>query len=706
MGDNMEEWEEQVLAENEENFSDSLQFYENIQSDGKSKNSKSGLTAKVMSLKQETKGKGGMVIKMLKEEWKSSKSSLDKQLSASSESLQSIKDESEKEESKLQKIKSGFGKKIKDIKEDIIDIKDESLHSFNELKETYQEKADQKKAMITSFTEEEKRIFRKGSPLPPQVCKQMSTAYLTRRFSVIRFTILGARNLDTDLVRPQDNILVKVSLGYEKFKTQSVPACEQPVWMETSSLPGQSEEDEEIIVELILRSSKETKTLFSGSLDLNSYPGDTQSRVKLVLGGESGECEMDMVVWVTSVRLQDDTHDLQGEDTKKVEGSYALAKTLDNISDVGVLTIQVIDATGLGSNKLQGSVNPFCQLQLGNQFHRTATVIKTKNPTWNKYFQFHVTGPFSSLHISVISERINSPQVVLGQAVIRLSTLHGKHGCQKITVSLKDRKLRKPAKGDNPVLHLEVRYVHNPMRAGITVLGNKEDALCEVPKAKFEHTTLLRNVSRLKYFLPKGSTISCLKTCYADIIAWKDPYTTIKYFILYTLFVYNFQIWFIPVFLLYRLSLNWKNKKRGDNRTIPRISVNDDDIEEEDDEEEESPEEKKSLKQSIDSLQNILLEFQEGSGLVASYFERISNLSDFEEPFLTCVFCVLLVLCSLVLGACGLRTVLLLWGLNKITKKLRDPNPVPTNELDNLILSVPDFEMVEDAKPLHPLAIR
>ena len=251
--DNMEEWEEQVLAENEENFSDSLQFYENIQSDGKSKNSKSGLTAKVMSLKQETKGKGGMVIKMLKEEWKSSKSSLDKQLSASSESLQSIKDESEKEESKLQKIKAGFGKKIKDIKEDIIDIKDESLHSFNELKETYQEKADQKKAMITSFTEEEKRIFRKGSPLPPQVCKQMSTAYLTRRFSVIRFTILGARNLDTDLVRPQDNILVKVSLGYEKFKTQSVPACEQPVWMETSSLPRQSEEEEEMIVELILR---------------------------------------------------------------------------------------------------------------------------------------------------------------------------------------------------------------------------------------------------------------------------------------------------------------------------------------------------------------------------------------------------------------------------------------------------------------------
>jgi len=36
--------------------------------------------------------------------------------------------------------------------------------------------------------------------------------------------------------------------------------------------------------------------------------------------------------------------------------------------------------------------------------------------------------------------------------------------------------------------------------------------------------------------------------------------------------------------------------------------------------------------------------------------------------------------------------------MNKFTKRLRDPNPVPTNEVDNLILRVPDFEMVEDSR--------
>ena len=55
------------------------------------------------------------------------------------------------------------------------------------------------------------------------------------------------------------------------------------------------------------------------------------------------------------------------------------------------------------------------------------------------------------------------------------------------------------------------------------------------------------------------------------------------------------------------------------------------DEEEEEEVEVDGKEEKKSLKQSLDTLQNTLLEFQEGCGLVASYLERISNMAHFEE---------------------------------------------------------------------------
>eukprot|EP00090_Calanus_glacialis_P002726 TRINITY_DN12036_c0_g1_i1.p1 TRINITY_DN12036_c0_g1~~TRINITY_DN12036_c0_g1_i1.p1 ORF type:complete len:705 (-),score=187.46 TRINITY_DN12036_c0_g1_i1:134-2248(-) len=695
--DRMEEWEDQIVTENEEHFnisSDDNEIVSKNKNDSKLKKFQSGFTKRVMStLREDTKVKGGMMIQIFKEEWKSNRTSPDRPMSGSAESLQSIKDEPFNESEK--------DSESKDIREDFVDIRDESLHSFNELKETYQEKAEQKKAMMTSFTEEEVKIFRKGSPLPPHVTKQMSSVYLARRFSIIRFTILGARKLDTSRVKPADNIFVKLSLGMERFKTRPVPAFEEPQWLETSSLPRQSEEDEDLLVEMIGRGSKETTILGTAAINLGSLKTDSQTRVWLKLDGDLGDCELEMVVWVTGVKVDNDNKWLIEEANKIKEDNYNLSKSFEDLSDVGFLDINVIEATGLGSTKLQGSVNPFCQLELDNQFHRTVTAIKTKNPTWDKKFSFRVIDPFSELNISVVSEKINSPDVLLGRAVIRLSSLHGTSGYNTLWVALKDRKLRKMAKGDSPKLHLEISFVQNKIRSAITVFQNKDDLLFEVPKVKFDRTVLSKNVSRLKQFLPKGSTMTKIKTSYSDIIAWKDPPRTVKYFLFYMFIVYHFQIWWVPVFLLYHLFINLKNKKSGKSRNIPRIVVKGDLGEDEDDEEEESQEGKKSLKQSLDSLQNILLEFQVGCGLVASYFERISNLCHFEEPFLTFLFCGLLVIVSLVLWCLGLRTLLLLWGVNKFTKKLRDADPVPTNELDNLILRVPDFEMVEDAKLLE-----
>ena len=123
--------------------------------------------------------------------------------------------------------------------------------------------------------------------------------------------------------------------------------------------------------------------------------------------------------------------------------------------------------------------------------------------------------------------------------------------------------------------------------------------------------------------------------------------------------------------------------------------------EEVDEEEEDEEEEKKSFMKNLDSLQKILLEFQVGTGLVASYCERISNLFQFEEPFLTKLWSAGLLITAGLLWLLGLRTILLLWGINKFTKKLRDSNPVTTNEIDNLLLRVPDYEMVLDSKEIY-----
>ena len=68
---------------------------------------------------------------------------------------------------------------------------------------------------------------------------------------------------------------------------------------------------------------------------------------------------------------------------------------------------------------------------------------------------------------------------------------------------------------------------------------------------------------------------------------------------------------------------------------MPKLPAREESLEEDEDDEDNmdgsNKEERKSLKQSLDTLQNTLLEFQEGCGLVASYLERISNMAHFEE---------------------------------------------------------------------------
>ena len=113
----MDIWDEEMMAENEEYFNASSDENETVlknKTDTTLKMLKSGLsknTKKVMStLREDTKGKGGMMIQIFKEEWKNNRKSPDRPLSVSNESLPSIKDdavnESDKEsESKLKKLK-------------------------------------------------------------------------------------------------------------------------------------------------------------------------------------------------------------------------------------------------------------------------------------------------------------------------------------------------------------------------------------------------------------------------------------------------------------------------------------------------------------------------------------------------------------------------------------------------------------------------
>lgn len=78
----------------------------------------------------------------------------------------------------------------------------------------------------------------------------------------------------------------------------------------------------------------------------------------------------------------------------------------------------------------------------------------------------------------------------------------------------------------------------------------------------------------------------------------------------------------------------------------------------------------------------------------------IANLSlsprystfDFSVPFLSILAMVALAVASLLLFFVPLRYIILVWGINKFTKKLRSPNAIDNNELMDFLSRVPDTD--------------
>uniref|UniRef100_A0A915KH24 Uncharacterized protein n=1 Tax=Romanomermis culicivorax TaxID=13658 RepID=A0A915KH24_ROMCU len=71
------------------------------------------------------------------------------------------------------------------------------------------------------------------------------------------------------------------------------------------------------------------------------------------------------------------------------------------------------------------------------------------------------------------------------------------------------------------------------------------------------------------------------------------------------------------------------------------------------------------------------------------------NTFNFAVPFLSVLAIGVLTFMTIVLYLLPLRLLVLIWGVNKFTKKLRSPNAVPNNELLDFLSRVPcDDEIV------------
>jgi len=85
----------------------------------------------------------------------------------------------------------------------------------------------------------------------------------------------------------------------------------------------------------------------------------------------------------------------------------------------------------------------------------------------------------------------------------------------------------------------------------------------------------------------------------------------------------------------------------------------------------------------------------------ASFGERIKNTFNWSVPFLSYLLMVILLLITIVLYIVPLKYLLLAWGINKFTKRIRKPNAVPNNELLDFLSRIPSDPEVKQYRPLR-----
>ncbi|XP_063106041.1 multiple C2 and transmembrane domain-containing protein 2 isoform X2 [Cavia porcellus] len=202
---------------------------------------------------------------------------------------------------------------------------------------------------------------------------------------------------------------------------------------------------------------------------------------------------------------------------------------------------------------------------------------------------------------------------------------------------------------------------------------------------------LSRDVDRVRRLtVAVWNTMQFLRSCFQ----WESTLTSTVAFVVFLVTVWNFELYMIPLALLLLLFYNFIRPMKG-KVSSTQDSQESTDIEEEDDEDDKESE-KKGLIERFYMVQDIVSTVQNILEEIASFGERIKNTFNWTVPFLSLLACLVLAVATIILYLIPLRYIVLIWGINKFTKKLRNPYSIDNNELLDFLSRVPsDVQKVQ-----------
>lgn len=492
------------------------------------------------------------------------------------------------------------------------------------------------------------------------------------------------------LVAMDDNGLsdpyIRFQLGKERYKTKTKPKTLNPKWLEQFDLYLYDNKDTKLDISVFDHDVGGRDDIM-GRAVINISQMEVEKTHLLEQQLEDGAGQIVMLITISGTRAEQSGSGIHVFDRMDIVRKYGLLKSFKNLGDVGWLQVKVLRAKGLAAADFGGKSDPFCVLELVNDRLQTHTEYSTLTPEWVKKFTFNVTDIHSLLEVSVYDEDRDKKVDFLGRVVIPL--LRIVNG-ERRWYTLKDKKLGQATKG---AIELEMCFVYNHFKAAARTFSPREGKIM-YPEPKFKITTMKHNINRMAKVIGAVVELSrFIQSCFD----WDSNVRSCLAFVVFVIAALNFEMYMLPltllIILLKNLFLLQLAKKLTKNKEDEEVTDEDDD--DEDDEKEGKGETKgRSFREKLQSIQDVCLQLQEAMDTVASFNERIKNVFTWTVPWLSILAITILMTAVVLLYYIPLKYVLVLWGINKFTKKLRNPNIKTNNELLDFLSRVPsDTEM-------------
>uniref|UniRef100_A0A8D0AAH1 Multiple C2 domains, transmembrane 2a n=1 Tax=Sander lucioperca TaxID=283035 RepID=A0A8D0AAH1_SANLU len=473
------------------------------------------------------------------------------------------------------------------------------------------------------------------------------------------------------------DIYVRFRLGDQKYKSKNLCIQANPQWREQFDFNQFEDNQEPLQVEVYSkrgRKCEESWGLFE--IDLSRLPLNERQLYTHVLDPGKGR----LVFLVTlrpcwGVSISDiETAALENPDERDtVVDRFSLKNSHKCVGEVGLLQVKVVKANDLPATDLNGKSNPFCVVELGNSKLQTHTIYKTLNPDWNKAFTFPIKDIHDVIELTVLDENGDKAPNFLGKLAIPL-----------LTVSLYMISNYITTVTGFSVSYILISDIQNI--AGIRTFQPKETTLME-ENVKFSKKVLARNIYRVrKISTAVLYTLQYIKSCFQ----WESTQRSLIAFLIFLVTVWHWELFMLPLFLL--LLLGWQYFQLTGGKASPNldlVSDTDKDCEHFSIHPYTSESGKKGLMDKIHMVQEVVLAVQNVLDEIANIGERIKNIFNWSVPFMSCLACVVLFVATALLYFIPPRYIVLIWGVNKFTKKLRNPYTIDNNETLDFLKRVP-----------------